>query len=66
MKNFSYFNQPISEISDQRLIDWYIAFLNGADPTSERDQEEYNEFKNEVPNRDKEFQDKIGYIDSVL
>lgn len=64
MKTFSYFNRPISEVSDSDLTNWLIAFLNGCDPQEELDL--YLEFMAEVPNRCKEFQDKVTYINSVL
>lgn len=64
--NFAYFNKPISECSDNELIDFYVAFCNGADPDSERDQKNYKEFKSEVPKRNKKFQNIIAKIDSVL
>ena len=66
MKPFSYFNRPISEVSDSDLINWLIAFLNGCDYTSEEDQALYLEFKSEVPNRCKGFQDTVSYINSVI
>lgn len=66
MNNFAYFNKPIGECSDKELIDFYVAFCNGADPDNEQDQKDYKEFKQEVPKRNKEFQDTIAKIDSVL
>lgn len=64
--NFAYFDKPISECTDQELIDFYVAFCNGADPNSTRDQKDYSDFKAEVPNRSKAFQDTIAEIDAVL
>lgn len=66
MNNFAYFNKPINECSDKELVDFYVAFCNGADPDNEQDQKDYKEFKAEVPKRDKKFQDIIAEIDSVL
>lgn len=66
MANFAYFNKPISECSDKELVDFYVAFCNGADPGNEQDQKDYDEFKAEVPKRNREFQDIIAKIDSVL
>lgn len=64
--NFAYFEKSIDKCSNQELIDFYVAFCNGADPNSERDQKNYKEFKAEVPKRGKEFQDVITEIDSIL
>lgn len=64
--NFAYFEKPIGECSDQELIDFYVAFCTGADPNSEQDQKDYKKFKAEVPKRNKEFQDTIIKIDSIL
>lgn len=61
-----YFNKPISEYSDQELINFYLSFCNGADPNCEQDQKDYAEFKVEVPKRSQEFQDTIAEIDNVL
>ena len=66
MANFAYFKKPINECSDKELVDFYVAFCNGADPDNKQDQKDYEEFKAEVPKRSKEFQDIIIEIDSVL
>lgn len=65
-ENFAYFEKSISECSDQELINFYVAFCNGADSNSERDQKDYKEFKAEVPKRSKEFQDTVTKIDSII
>lgn len=64
--NFAYFNKPIGECSDKELIDFYVAFCNGADPNDPQDQKDYECFKAETLKRSKEFQDKIAEIDSIL
>ena len=66
MANFAYFKKPINKCSDQELIDFYVAFCNGADPNNEQDQKDYKEFKAEVPKRSEKFQNIIAEIDSVL
>jgi hypothetical protein len=66
MDNFSYLEKPISECSDQELINWYIAFKNGADPNDPYDLKCYDQFQAELVNRSLEFKDKVEYIDSVI
>ena len=65
-ENFSYFEKPISEVSDHELISWYIMFLNGADYSDPQSQMEYDRFRAEFKNRGKEFNESIDYLDSVL
>ena len=60
--NFSYFEEPITEVSDQELINWYIMFLNGIDYNDPRFEMEYNIFHAECKNRGKEFNE----LDSVI
>lgn len=66
MSTFSYHNRSISELSEEALICWLIAFLNGSDPNDPQDVKDYEEFMREVPNRSKDFQDKVKYLNSVL
>lgn len=66
MANFAYFNKPINECSGKELIEFYIAFCNGADPNNEQDQKDYVEFKRELSKRDKVFQEIIAKIDSII
>ena len=66
MSNFAYFQRPINEVSNQELISFAIAFLNGADYSNPDDVREWEEFKAEVSNRDIEFQQNIAYLESVL
>lgn len=66
MKNFSYFNKPISECSNSELIDWLISFLNGADYTDPHSIEVWDEFELECNNRNDEFNKEVEYIKSVL
>lgn len=65
-ENFSYFEKPITEISDDELISWYIAFLNGADYNDPTIELEYNVFKTECSNRGEEFNKKVDYLTSVI
>lgn len=64
--NFSYFEKPITEVSDQELINWYIMFLNGIDYNDPRFEMEYDMFHAECKNRGKEFNESVDYLDSVL
>ena len=64
--NFSYFEEPIPEVRDQELINWYIMFLNGIDYNDPRFEMEYNIFHAECKNRGKEFNESIDYLDSVI
>lgn len=66
MENFANFNKPIGECTDEQLINWYIAFLNGADWEDKYNQMLYEIFKAEVPNRSIDFQNKIEKIDSII
>ena len=59
MKTFSYFNKPISEISDAELISWYVMFCNGADLSDQQDYKEFKEFKAECTNRDSTFNTQV-------
>lgn len=63
---FAWFNKPISKLTDEELIGWYTAFLNGADPNDEQDISDYYEFKDELLNRSVEVNYQIEYFDSVL
>jgi hypothetical protein len=63
---FSYFEAPISEVSDEELIRWYIMFCNGADYRDPISHMEYRMFRKEQENRDKEFNEQVDYIDSVI
>lgn len=65
-ENFSYFEKPITEISDQDLISWYIMFCNGADYSDPQSEVEYNMFHAECKNRDEKFNQYVDYIDSVV
>ena len=65
-ENFAYFDKTINQCTDGELLDFYVIFLNGCDWNNERDQKIYKEFKEEVPRRSKEFQNKVEYLDSVL
>ena len=64
--NFSYFEKPITEVSDQELINWYIMFLNGIDYNDPRFEMEYNIFHAECKNRGEEFNKSVDYLDSVI
>lgn len=66
MRNFAYFQKPISECSNGELIDFLVSFLNGADFDNPDDIRDYEEFKAEIPNRDEEFQKNISYLESVI
>ena len=65
-ENFSYFDKPITEISDKALISWYILFLNGADYSDPQSQMEYDIFREECKNRSVKFNKSITYLDSIL
>lgn len=66
MRNFAYFQKPISECGNDELINFLIFFLNGADFDNPDDIRDYEEFKAEVPNRSAEFQSSVEYLESVL
>ena len=65
-ENFSYFNKPITEISDKALISWYILFLNGADYSDPQAQMEYDIFRAECKNRDEKFNQSVDHLASVI
>lgn len=65
-ENFSYFNKPITEISDKALISWYILFLNGADYSDPQAQMEYDIFREECKNRDEKFNQLVDKISAVI
>lgn len=65
-ENFSYFEKPITEISDHELISWYVMFCNGADLEDPQSKVEYDMFRAECKNRDEKFNQSVDYIDSVL
>ena len=65
-ENFSYFEKPITEISDNDLISWYIVFLNESDRNDPQSKVEYDMFHEECENRSVKFNYIIGYLDSVL
>lgn len=65
-ENFSYFERPISEVSDNELISWYIMFLNGADYNNPQSKVEYDMFHAELKNRGKEFNQSVDYLESVI
>ena len=65
-ENFSYFDKPITEISDKALISWYILFLNGADYSDPQSQMEYDIFRAECKNRDEKFNRSIDHLASVI
>ena len=65
-ENFSYFNKPITEISDKALISWYIMFLNGADYSDPQAQMEYDIFHAECKNRDEKFNQLVDKISAVI
>lgn len=64
--HFSYFDKPITEISDPELIRWYIMFLNVVDYNNPKSKVEYDIFHAECKNRGKEFNESVDYLDSVL
>lgn len=64
--NFSYFEEPITEVSDQELINWYIMFLNSVDYNDPKSKVEHDIFHAECKNRGKEFNESVDYLDSVL
>lgn len=65
-ENFSYFDKPITEISDKALISWYILFLNGADYSDPQAQMEYDIFRAECKNRDEKFNQLVDKISAVI
>lgn len=65
-ENFSYFDKPITEVSDDELIRWYIAFLNGADYNDPQSKVEYDMFHAECSNRGEEFNKTVDHLASVL
>ena len=65
-ENFSYFERPITEVSDNELISWYVGFLNGADYNDPMVELEYSVFKAECSNRGEEFNKKVDYLTSVV
>lgn len=66
MEKFSYFDCPISQISDSELISWLIMFLNGADYDDPKNLELYEGFKKELANRPSEVKEEAEYLMSVL
>ena len=62
--NFANFDKPIKECTDQELVDFYVAFRNGADPANIFDCKDYEEFKAEIPKRSKDFQDTVAEIEA--
>ena len=65
-ENFSYFDKPITEISDKALISWYILFLNGADYSDPQAQMEYDMFREECKNREEKFNQLVDKINAVI
>lgn len=53
-------------MSNSELINWFIAFLNGADYSSEEDYQEYVKFNEEASKRNADTQSRIEYLKSVL
>lgn len=66
MSTFSYFNKPISEVSDDELLSWYVMFLNGGDFEDEKNQRAYKQFKEHMLSRSQELQDKVAYLEKVI
>lgn len=60
MTTFSYLNKSIKEATNQELINWLVAFLNGCDWNNQQDCKDYQEFLDEVPNRDDDFKYNEG------
>lgn len=66
MKDLISIESYFAQCSDAELYSWCVMFLNGYDPNSEEDYQDYQKFEKEVESRDQYLKDKIEYLWQVI